>query len=47
MVITVAYSGKAFDRLARNILDSIYKGFAWNPIAEEHNTVLYVRVTDV
>lgn len=25
-VITVAYSGKAFDRLVRNILDSMRKG---------------------
>jgi len=22
-------------------------GFAWNPIAEEQNTILYVYVTDV
>ena len=46
MVITVAYSGKAFDRLVLNI-HTICKGFAWNPIAEEQNTVLYVYITDV
>jgi hypothetical protein len=43
MVITVAYGGKTFDRLVRNILDSICKGFARNPIEEEQNAILYVR----
>ena len=47
MVIIVAYSGKAFDRLVRNTLDIICEGFAWNPISEEQNTILYVCVTDV